>query len=337
MRVIGLDVHRTFATVAVLDNTQLSHPGQVELTREAVLAFGRKLRPDDEVVIEATVNTAMIARLLRPFVGKVVIANPLQVRAIAHAKIKTDKIDATVLAKLHASGFLPEVWMPDEATETLRRLVSQRTQVVQQMTRVKNRIHSILHANLIPPYRGRLFGAAGRAWLAAQPLAPDERLAIQRSLADLDHRARDLTVLDQALAERALQDDRVRRLMTIGGVHMTVAVGVLAAIGDIARFSSPDKLVSYLGLNPSVRQSGNGPAHQAGPVSCPSDAGRGRLGSRAHAWTTAGVLSAHPAPARSAGCGCRDGSQAGGDRLASARQGRGLCLDPTSSARGQTA
>jgi transposase len=57
-------------------------------------------------VIEATVNTAMIARLLRPFVGKVVIANPLQVRAIAHAKIKTDKIDATVMAKLQASGFL---------------------------------------------------------------------------------------------------------------------------------------------------------------------------------------------------------------------------------------
>jgi hypothetical protein len=114
MRVIGLDVHRTFAAVAVLDHTRLPHPGRVELTREAVLAFGRKLRPDDEVVIEATVNTAMIARLLRPFVGKVVIANPPQVRAIAHAKIKTDKIDATVLAKLHASGFLPEVWMPDD-------------------------------------------------------------------------------------------------------------------------------------------------------------------------------------------------------------------------------
>jgi hypothetical protein len=92
-------------------------------------------------------------------------------------------------------------------------------------------------------------------------LAPDEKLAIQRYLADLDHRARDLTGLDQALAERALQDDRVRRLMTIGGVNMTVAVGVPAAISDIARFSSPDKLVSYLGLNPSVRQSGNGPAH----------------------------------------------------------------------------
>jgi transposase len=85
----------------------------------------------------------------------------LQVRAIAHTKIKTDKIDAAVLAKLHASGFLPEVWMPDAATETLRRLVAQRVQVIQQMTRAKNRIHSVLHANLIPLTR-----ASCSAWPA---------------------------------------------------------------------------------------------------------------------------------------------------------------------------
>src|SRR5215831_1845491 len=117
MRVIGLDVHRSMAVVAILENGNLNSGGRIDLTRDSVIAFGRKLRSDDEVVIEATVNTATIVRLLCPFVGRVVIANPLQVRAIAHAKIKTDKIDAAVLAKLHASGFLPEVWMPDEATE----------------------------------------------------------------------------------------------------------------------------------------------------------------------------------------------------------------------------
>jgi transposase len=261
MRVIGLDVHRSMAVIAVLENGHISSGGRIDLTRDAVIAFGRKLRSDDEVVIEATVNTATIVRLLRPFVGRVVIANPLQVRAIAHAKIKTDKIDATVLVKLHASGFLPEVWMPDEATETLRRLVAQRAQVVQQITRMKNRIHSVLHANLIPPFPGELFSAAGRKWLKAQPLAPDEALAIRRHLADLDHRASDLAALDRALAQRALQDARAQRLMTISGVHVTVAVGLLAAIGDINRFASSEKLVSYLGLNPSVRQSGSGPAH----------------------------------------------------------------------------
>jgi transposase len=137
VRVIGLDVHRSFAIAVFLDGDGMHNGGRVELTRDAVITFGRQLRPDDEVVIEATVNTVGIVRLLEPFVHRLVIANPLQVRAIAHAKIKTDKIDAAVLAKLHASGFLPEVWMPDEATETLRRLVAQRTQVVQQMTRMR--------------------------------------------------------------------------------------------------------------------------------------------------------------------------------------------------------
>lgn len=178
------------------------------------------------------------------------IANPLQVRAIAHAKIKTDKIDAAVLAKLHASGFLPEVWMPDEGTETLRRLVAQRSQVIQQMTRAKNRIHSVLHANLIPPYQGELFGVAGRTWFKTQPLALDETLAIQRHLADLDCRASDLSVLDQALAQRALEDKRVERLMTISGIHVTVALGLLAAVGDVSRFASSEKLVSYQGAEP---------------------------------------------------------------------------------------
>ncbi|WP_159350474.1 IS110 family RNA-guided transposase [Roseomonas harenae] len=256
-----MDVHRSFAVVAILENGQLRGGGRVDLTRDAVTAFGRTLCPNDEVVIEATVNTAMIVRLLRPFVGRVAVANPLQVRVIAHAKVKTDKVDAAALAKLHASGFLPEVWMPDEATEALRRLVAQRAQVVQQMTRAKNRIHGILHANLIPPFPGEVFSAAGRVWLETRPLAADEMLAIRRYLADLDQRAADLVLLDQALAGRALEDERVRRLMTLSGVHVTVAMGLLAAVGDISRFASPEKLVSYLGLNPSVRQSGGAPAH----------------------------------------------------------------------------
>ena len=91
MRIIGLDVHRGFAVAVFLDGGKMLHGGRVELTRDAVIAFGQQLRRDDEVVIEATVNTASIVRLLAPFVHRVVIANPLQVRAIAHAKIKTDK------------------------------------------------------------------------------------------------------------------------------------------------------------------------------------------------------------------------------------------------------
>jgi transposase len=227
------------------------------VNRDTVLAFARTLKADDEVVLEATGNTMAIVKLLRPHVGRVVIANPLQVRVIAEAKAKTDRIDAAALARLHAAGYLPEVWQPDEATELLRNLVSRRATIVQGMTRTKNRIHAVLHANLIPPFSGKLFQGPGRKWLAEQPLAEHERASVDRWLAGLDAMEQELVAAEAAIASACIGDDRVRRLMTIGGINMIVAAGVLSAIGDVSRFANADKLVSYLGLDPRVRQSGD--------------------------------------------------------------------------------
>ena len=198
-----------------------------------------------------------IVRLLKPHVGRVVIAHPLQVRVIAEAKAKTDRIDAAALARLHAAGYLPEVWQPDERTELLRNLVSRRATIVQGMTRTKNRIHAVLHANLIPPFSGKLFMGPGRKWLADQPLAEHERSAVNRWLVALDAMEKELTAAEAAIASACLGDDRVRRLMTIGGINMAVAAGILSAIGDVSRFAAAEKLVSYLGLDPRVRQSGD--------------------------------------------------------------------------------
>ncbi|WP_170433272.1 IS110 family transposase [Ruegeria arenilitoris] len=261
MKIIALDVHRTFAQVAILENGKIRDAGRLELEREHILKFAERLNVEDEVVLEATVNTKAIVRLLSPFVSRVVISNPLLVRAIAWAKVKTDKIDASVLAKLHASGFLPEVWMPDEETERLRRVVAERVQLVSQMTRLKNRIHSVLHANLIPPYNASLFTKRGRKWLEEQPVAHDQRRVILRHAGELDRLGLELKQIDEDLAQTALQEPRVKQLMTITGVNMIVALSVLAAIGDIGRFSSPEKLVSYFGLNPRVRQSGDKAAY----------------------------------------------------------------------------
>ncbi len=121
MRVVGLDIHRVFAEAVMLDEGRVVRLGRVGMTREHLEAFARALTHDDHVVVEATGNAAAVAEVVSPHVGRVVIANPRQVRLIAHAKIKTDKIDATVLAKLYASGFLPEVWVPDARTQALRR------------------------------------------------------------------------------------------------------------------------------------------------------------------------------------------------------------------------
>ena len=263
MRVVGLDIHRVFAEAVMLEDGKSRRLGRVGMTRDHLAAFARTLTHDDHVVVEATGNASAVAEVIRPHVGRVVIANPRQVRLIAEARIKTDVIDATVLARLYASGFLPEVWIPDEATLSLRRQVTRRTQIVRQRARLKTIVQSILHAHLVPPCpHADLFGSRGRAWLLAQPLPPDEGEAIARHLREHDRLSEDLRVVERELARDALADANVKRLMTVPGIDMVVAVGLIAAIGPVERFAGPDQLVAYLGLNPSVHQSGEGrPRH----------------------------------------------------------------------------
>ncbi len=261
-RVIGIDIHRTFGEVVFWEDGRLRHGGRVDMTRTALEGFGKTLTSTDDVVIEATGNCMAVSRVLSPFVRRVVIANPLQVKAIAQAHVKTDKIDAGTLANLYAAGYLPEIWTPDAATERMRRLVARRYQVVRHRTRIKNEVHSILNAHLIPKCpHADLFNGRGREWLKRQPLPDDEQIAVQRHVRELDRLGEDLAVLDRQIAEGTIDDPAAKRLLTITGVDLTVATGLMAAIGNISRFESPQKLVSYFGLNPRVRQSGLGAAH----------------------------------------------------------------------------
>jgi transposase len=262
-----MDIHRTFAEVVFWEDGKLRHHGRVDMTRSGLEGFGRSLRGDEEVVIEATGNAMSVVRLLSPFVARVIVANPMQVKAIAHARIKTDRIDAGVLAQLQASGFLPEVWVPDARTERLRRLVARRNQVVRHRTRVKNEVHAILQAHLVPKCpHADLFNQRGRDWLARQDLPEDELRAITRHVREIDRLAGDLASLDADIAQETVDDPAVQRLLTIAGVNAIVASGIVAAIGEISRFKEPQKLVSYFGLNPRVRQSGLGLA-QYGRIS----------------------------------------------------------------------
>src|SRR5690242_3225810 len=191
------------------------------MRRDRLAVFAQSLTHDDHVVIEATGNAAAVAAVLHPHAGRVVIANPQQVRLMAHAKIKTDSIDASVLARLYASGFLPEVWVPDERTQALRRQVTRRNQLVRQRTRLKNIVQSILHAQLIPPGpTADLFGPQGRAWLAEQVLPADERVAVERHVREYDRLGEDLHAVERDLARGALADAQARRLLTIPGIHM---------------------------------------------------------------------------------------------------------------------
>ena len=176
MRIIGMDLSRAFAELVSWEDGRVRRLGRVDMRRDLLEAWARKLKPDDVVVIEATGNAAAAVEVMSPYAGKVVVANPKQVRLIAHARIKTDKIDAGVLAQLYASGFLPEVWMPDAATAALRRQVTRRNQIVRQRSRLKNIIQSILHARLVP--------ACPHADLLGQRAGPGYRLRLFRQTSD---------------------------------------------------------------------------------------------------------------------------------------------------------
>jgi transposase len=260
MRVIGMDIHRSFAQVAILEGDQFIKELRVDLVHDRIIKFAKTLTLEDEVVIETTGNSAALERLLRPYVKRVAIANPRLVRAIAYARVKTDKIDARVLAKLHASGFLPEIWIADDDTQRRRRQTTERLGVLEQAVRTKGRIHAILHANLIPKYSGHLFGKAGKKWLGSLPLPDDERTILTRLVDELERITTQLADLDKTIARESLEDARAVRMMTIPGIGPIVASTVLASIGDISRFPTPEKLSSYFGLTPRIRQSGDRPA-----------------------------------------------------------------------------
>jgi hypothetical protein len=135
VRFIGLDVHKDFCEVAVVEGDACWSGPRVRSTPEDLEVFGQSLGPNDHVVLEATGGALAIARILERYAGRVVMANPMAVQAIASAKAKTDRLDARTLAKLLAAGFLPAVWMGDERTRLLRRVVSRHAQLVRQRTR----------------------------------------------------------------------------------------------------------------------------------------------------------------------------------------------------------
>jgi len=216
MRVVGLDIHRVSAEAVMLDDGRVARLGRVGMTREHLEAFARRLTRDGHVVVEATGNATAVAGVIGPHVGRVAIADPRQVRLIAEARVKTDVVDATVPARLHASGFLPGLWVPDQRTLALRRQVTRRNQIVRQRARLRTIIQPILHAHLVPPCpHAELLGPKGRAWLRGQVLPPDEQDAVARHLREHDRLSEDLRAVEREIARDALADADTKRLMAV--------------------------------------------------------------------------------------------------------------------------
>lgn len=266
MPIAGLDIHKRVVEAVILgDNGQITSRHRFPMTREHLEGFARKhLSPAHRVALEATTNTWPAVAVLQPHVAEVVVSNPLRTRAIAEAKVKTDRVDALVLAELLRADYLPSVWTPDVPTQQMRRLSTRRASLVGDSTRIKNRIHAVLDQRMIAAPEGDLFGKAGRRWLERLPLDAPGRAALDSELRLLVQVESELDSLSREMAAQAWDDPRIKLLITLPGVDVAVAHALIAALGDPARFPDPDRAAAYLGLVPSTRQSADHCYH--GPI-----------------------------------------------------------------------
>jgi transposase len=257
IRYIGLDVHRKTvqACIRAEDDTILLEKN-FECTREGLRSFATEhLNPHDHIALEATFHSWSIVDEIAPFVDKVLVSNPMATKAIAQSKVKTDKIDARVLSELLRIGYLPEVWTPEPETRELRNLCARRASLVSDMVRLKNRIHGVLAKCLIPR-PAEIFDEKGKRWIASLELPEWASDQLQSDLRLLTLAELELEAHDRILVKNAWSDPRVKLLITMPGVDVTVAMAVLAALGDITRFRDGHHLAAYFGLVPSTSQSG---------------------------------------------------------------------------------
>jgi transposase len=269
-RFVGVDLHKKAATFHVLsqDGTSLKS-GAFDVHPDSIRRFAEEhLRPGDHLAVEVTSNTWAFVRLIRPYVAHIVVSNPLKTKAIAEANVKTDKVDARVLADLLRCNYLPSVWVPTPEVEDNRAIAARRTALVHQRTGIRNRIHSMLARRLVTAPDGDLFSGKGLTWLKHVALDPLDRALVDADLRLLEALACECAALDAVIVHRSHNDLDVQLLMTIPGVDYTTAHALKAALGDVGRFPEPDKAAAYLGLVPKVKQSADkcyiGPITKAG-------------------------------------------------------------------------
>jgi transposase len=251
MYYIGLDVHKKTISYCVKDAAGKIHEeGKIGSTRRELDAWIKTLRQPRMIAMEATIFTGWIYDHLLPHAEKVKVAYPLMLRAIAAAKRKNDKIDASKIADCLRCDFLPECYMTSTEIRDRRRTLRYRGLLVKQMVQMKNRISGLLMETGVSYNKQRLHKVGYFADLMSgneeiddsiRPLLKLSRETITRSQ-KLDY------ALVSSLERDPLLAERLERLRTVPGVGPITALTWALEIGDVARFQSIKQAISYCGL-----------------------------------------------------------------------------------------
>ena len=257
---VALDIHKHYCVVAGVDREGriLLQPVRVEhADLEGWLK--KHLCSTDQVVIESTTNAWHVYDLLAPLVERVVVANPIRVKQIAQARVKTDIRDTLILARLLAANLVPEVWVPPLHVRQLRQLLSQRRQFVETHTQIVNRMHSVAHRHHLSHARGKRFNEKSTGWQKDKRLSWIEQFQLELEMENRAYIEKQIGRIGKEVAKLSHQKpwaQSMTYLMQLPGFGVITGMTVLAALGEIQRFATPKQLASYSGLTPGVEQSG---------------------------------------------------------------------------------
>lgn len=262
MMYIGMDAHKKFCYATMMDKEGNKIGERRFPTVDGALdAFAESIG-DARVVVEASTTGLRVYEHLDDLGVDICMAHPLKVRAIADAKVKTDKIDSEVLAHLLRANLIPKAYVPPREIRYLRALVRHRAALTVVQTSIKNRIHSILTREGVQYSFSDLFGKAGTKFLKAVELRKQNRMAVDNFLIILDSlRSRIDEVSEQIDKEAGDNKDAGLLATEIKGLGKYTSLLVATEIGDVTRFPTYKKLSSYAGLIPSTSSSGGVTRH----------------------------------------------------------------------------
>ncbi len=225
---------------------------------EGIENLKARLHENDRAVMESTGSVWLnLYEHLEAHHIQVLLANPLKTKAIASAKIKSDKVDARILAHLLRSNLVAESYVPEKQLRELRSLLRHRVAITKIRTMIKNNTHALIDKYGFRPEFSNLFGKAGTRWLSTVQLDDSDRLMLNNHLQHLENLNQQREQVDKAIHSKACEDPDVKLLLSLTGVDVYTAMLIKSEIGNIERFPEYKKLVSWAGLAPSLHQSGN--------------------------------------------------------------------------------
>jgi transposase len=189
--------------------------------------------------------------------------------AVSAMSVKTDRIDARVLAVLSQRHLVPAIWLPDPLVRAERERARWRLHLVRHRSSLKQRVHAVLLTHGKPAPVSDLFGVRGRQLLATLGLPEPWQGTIEVSLRLIDQLDREISECERELRRLGADHRYVPLLCTVPGISWVLAYTIAAELGHIDRFPTPRKLAGYSGLCPRVYQSGErdlrGPLSKQGP------------------------------------------------------------------------